>query len=196
MEAARNLVELRIRELSGARLQDFLTREGPLAALSPSVERAAREGRSELARELRDERTRAKLAAFLGRKTRELVLGENPFLEIEPAHACVIDAVHAALLRDVATALARPAEWPEIAESLRGAFASHEERLRALVAALLRDAGEAPDDRERVCASTRPSSSSACSAWARRSCARRSSISAAARTARSCTTCAAKGSLR
>jgi hypothetical protein len=156
MEAARNLVELRIRELSGARLQDFLTREGPLAALSPAVERAAREGGSELVRELRDERTRAKLAAFLGRKTRELVLGENPFLEIEPAHARVIDAVHAALLRDVATALARPAEWPEIAESMRGAFASHEERLRALVAALLRDAGEAPDDRERVCAEYSP----------------------------------------
>jgi hypothetical protein len=156
VEAARNLVELRIRELSKTRLQDFLTREGPLAALSPAVERAAREGRSALAAELRDERTRAKLAGFLARKTRELVLGENPFLDLEPAHERVIEAVHAALLRDVAMALARPGEWPEIAERLRGVFAAHEERLRALIGALLREAGETPDDRERIAAEYSP----------------------------------------
>ncbi|HVH07239.1 MAG TPA: class I SAM-dependent methyltransferase [Myxococcota bacterium] len=156
MEAARNLVELRIRELSGARLRDFLTREGPLAVLSPAVERAAREGRSALERELRDDRTRARLAAFLARKTREWVLRENPFLEIEPAHERVIEAVHAALLRDVGAALARGGEWEPIADALRAALASHEARLGALVAALLREAGEAPDDRERVAAEYSP----------------------------------------
>jgi hypothetical protein len=156
MEAARNLVELRIRELSGARLQDFLTREGPLAALSPALERAAREGRTALERELGDERTRARLAAFLARKTREWVLKENPFLEIEPAHERVIEAVHAALLRDVAAALATGGEWAPVADALRAALASHETRLGALVAALLREAGEAPDGRERVAAEYSP----------------------------------------
>lgn len=160
MEAARNLVELRIRELSGARLQDFLTREGPLAALSPALERAAREGRTALERELGDERTRARLAAFLARKTREWVLKENPFLEIEPAHERVIEAVHAALLRDAAAALAQGGptggDWALVAEALRAALASHEARLGALVAALLRDAGEVLDGRERVAAEYSP----------------------------------------
>jgi hypothetical protein len=156
MEAARNLVELRIRELSGARLQDFLTSAGPLAALSPTVERAAREGRESIAADLREERTRSRLAAFLARKTRALVQEENPFLEIEPAHERVIEAVHGALLRDAARALAGPGEWPAVAETLRGIFAAHEDRLRALVGALLREAGEAPDDRERISAEYSP----------------------------------------
>ena len=125
MEAARSVLELRIRELAGVRLGDLLTRDGPLATLSPAVERAARDGRSALADELGDDRTRRKVAGFLARKTRALALGENPFLELEPAHERVIEAVHAALLKDVAGALASrhaSGEWAEVAEALRRAI--------------------------------------------------------------------------
>lgn len=156
MEVMREILELHAREHAGARLRDISASAESFRSLSPDVERAARQRRGALLEELGEAKVRARLGAFLGRKTRDFLRSEHPFVEIEPGHERVLAALYAALLAEVARCLALPGEWTEAAAALRSVLGEHQQRLRALVGALLVDSGAPPDDRERICAEYSP----------------------------------------
>jgi hypothetical protein len=141
MGALRDLVAEGLRGLEAVRLADLLE-EPPEGALLP--ERLAllvRARREAIVRESAEPGLRNEIAAQLAGAARDLLHLRHQFLHVDAAREQELRALAASFLERALDSLAAPAAWPEIADALGEAFASHRTALRALVLELLAESG-------------------------------------------------------
>jgi hypothetical protein len=142
MSAAGELVDQRIRDLAHTRLSDILEAAPHLRTLSPALEHAARARRAALVSEWTgDPFALGALAEKLAGGARDFLHREHQFLQVDERHEQALAESYRALLSDALRSLASDAAWPRVADELRAHLASHEDRVRALVALLLAECG-------------------------------------------------------
>lgn len=155
--AVGELVELRFRELARTRLRDILASAPHLRALSPELERSARERRAAVLEELEvHPARRAQVVELLTASTLEFLQREHQFLELEAADERALRALYERFAGDVLRSLAAEEPWAPVAGALRRRLAEHHDRLRAFVVALLERSEIPPDRAGVVCAEYSP----------------------------------------
>jgi hypothetical protein len=160
MGALEDLAAAGLRELRSLRFPELLG-EAPAHPGLPAALEGARARREELVREwaARPELPRA-LAERLAGELREVLHLRHQFLHVDAARERALQELASSFLESAHRALASAAGWPEVADALGGALASHRARLRALVLELLTESGSlvpgAPPPGESVCAEYSP----------------------------------------
>jgi hypothetical protein len=160
MGALRDLVAEGLRGLEALRLADLLEEAPEAARLPERFALLASARREAIVRESAEPELRDEIAAQLARAARDLLHLRHQFLHVDAAREQELRALAASFVERSLDSLASPAVWPEVAEALGEAFASHRAALRALVLELLAESGSlaagAPRAVESVCAEYSP----------------------------------------
>jgi hypothetical protein len=142
-------------------LGDLLEEAPAPPRLPGALEEAARARRDEIVREgaARPE-LRRELAERLAAELRDLLHLRHQFLHVDAGRERALFELASSFVDSALRALASGAGWPEVAEALRDALASHRAQLRGLVLELLAECGSlapgAPPVGESVCAEYSP----------------------------------------